>query len=127
MPGHAAAGPASGIARPRPPAPRRFACRWRTGAVVRTRADATTPISGLLAPGVAVARDQRAGRRRSPGAGRVRPRRLAALLPFLLDRLEPPPGGVQFVAPHEQRQFAVNDVHDEPLVRVPLARLVRLG
>src|SRR5690349_21846350 len=124
--GGAAAIRLAGSRRPPQPAPGRLVRWWRTRVAARSRAAAPRPPparSPLLGPRDAVAGDPRGARRRPPGSGRVRPRRLGGLLPLLQDRLEPLPGRIQFLAPHEQRQFAVNDVHDEALVGVPLARL----
>ena len=70
----------------------------------------------FLGPREAVARHQRAGRRRAPGAGRVRPRAAAVALPGSQDRLDPAPGLLLLVAAHEQVQPAGDRIEQQALV-----------
>src|SRR6185312_3018142 len=60
--------------------------------------------SFFFGPREAVARDQRAGRRRPPAAGRIRARRVRVVGPGVQDRPDPAPGLFLLVAAHEQVQ-----------------------
>ncbi len=70
----------------------------------------------LLVPGAAVARDQRAGGRRAPGAGGIRPGPDAVVGPGVQHRLDPAPRLLLLVAAHEQVQPPGDRVEQQALV-----------
>src|SRR3546814_9201854 len=79
--------------------------------------------SGLLVPDYAGAREQAARRGWPPTAGGVGSRGDGMMLPRFDDRLDPVPCLGQFVAPHEQSQFAATDIHQQTFIGIRPSRL----
>ena len=60
---------------------------------------------------------------RTIATGRIGTRALIVLVPALQNRVDPLPGGLDFVAAHEQRRVAVDHVEQQALLGVPAALL----
>src|SRR3546814_8940881 len=75
----------------------------------------------VLVPGAPVALDEGDRGARPPGAGGVGLRRVAPGAPGGENRIDPAPGGVDLVAPHEQGRVAAHHVHQQPLIGVGIA------
>ena len=59
----------------------------------------------------------------APSCRRCRPWAARRTAPGLADRIDPAPGRIQFVAAHEQREIALDDIRQQSLVGIELRRL----
>src|SRR4051794_36338490 len=80
-------------------------------------------IRGSFVPADAVALGQRDRRRRSPGPGRIGPRRGPFFRPGGADAVDPRPLRLDLIAPDEQGRVALDQVEQQPLVGDPPAML----
>src|SRR5580698_6705365 len=90
---------------------------WRVGVPLGRSVGAFVALR-LVLPREAVAADECARGRRPPAAGNVRLDALVVLRPALADGVDPTPGGIELIAPHEKRQVSLYDIGEQALVRI---------